>query len=856
MAQTANINIKIDSSQANNTVNDFNNSILETEKTTKSLKAQLRELTNQIAELEPGSAEFNNLTARAGALRDTIQDTNAVINATAGNVTENLAKGLTNVASLGVAAFQGMEGAAALFGVESEAIQETMVRLQALMNLSQAIETFGGLGDKVTEMKASFMGLAQTLGLVKTAQVQTSVATAAGTTVTNGATIATNALGMAMKALPIMAIVAGVALLVGALYSYSQSSSKAAEEEKKREKLIEDRRKAQEKASREESKQLVSTQSGFKMQIGLLSKTNAGSKERLDLINNINKEYGTTLKNLADESKFQAQLTTTLEGYLKQKRIEFQVKKNEAYFDSLMAKENDARKLLQKEKIKISESEIDSIVKLSTAKERASKIEQILLAKNPDRNLSSMFDEVEALVDLRVEQEKVVDATFKLETAKGKLNVTTTTGTGKTKEEVKENKDLYNTLQDLLEKNQEYGKSEVDLAIIQKQRRDTEIEEQFKLSTDKDKENQRRLALEQSNQVYINDLKNLQDKQDKELNEKKKAREQELLNFVKGIENNKYIIRTKQYNEDEKTLKEAYDDKLITEEEYNDKSKQLKMAYYKDSDDMRIADENEAKKNAEELLNIEKEKWGKISETFDYWSGKAMEVANNLSAIFSQNTEQRINEVNQSFELESEKLNQLKDARIISEEEFDAKRKELEQKKTQDERKLKREQFNRDKKFNLAQAGIDTASAILQAIAQFGPPPSPIGIAAIIAATAIGATQMAVIGKQQFKANRGGVVPGQASSVDRVNSLLSPGEMVINSNSASMYPDLLSTINQLGGGKSLSPNTTFMSSSTKTTPTVFNDNKENSVIRAYVVESDITNSQNRMNRIIRSNSFN
>ena len=120
MAQTAQINIKVDSSQSEQSVNTLNQSILQTEQSTSSLKAQLRQTTQELQGLEPGSARFNELTQKAGQLRDTIQDTNAVINATAGNATENLAKGLSNVAQIGVQGFQGIMGAATLFGFESD----------------------------------------------------------------------------------------------------------------------------------------------------------------------------------------------------------------------------------------------------------------------------------------------------------------------------------------------------------------------------------------------------------------------------------------------------------------------------------------------------------------------------------------------------------------------------------------------------------------------------------------------------------------------------------------------------------------------------------------------------------------
>ena len=56
---------------------------------------------------------------------------------------------------------------------------------------------------------------------------------------------------------------------------------------------------------------------GFKLLVAQLKNTNAGSKERTTIIKQINEQYGTTLKNIKDEKKFQEQLNGEVERYLK-----------------------------------------------------------------------------------------------------------------------------------------------------------------------------------------------------------------------------------------------------------------------------------------------------------------------------------------------------------------------------------------------------------------------------------------------------------------------------------------------------------------------------------------------------------
>jgi hypothetical protein len=60
---------------------------------------------------------------------------------------------------------------------------------------------------------------------------------------------------------------------------------------------------------------------------------------------------------------------------------------------------------------------------------------------------------------------------------------------------------------------------------------------------------------------------------------------------------------------------------------------------------------------------------------------------------------------------------------------------------------------------NIAEAGIDGAKAVTKAIAQFGPPPSPLGIAGIISAGAITGLQIAAIASRKFDGGGAGNAP-------------------------------------------------------------------------------------------------
>ena len=199
-----------------------------------------------------------------------------------------------------------------------------------------------------------------------------------------------------------------------------------------------------------------------------------------------------------------------------------------------------------------------------------------------------------------------------------------------------------------------------------------------------------------------------------------------------------------------------------------------------------------------------------------------------LNAVFERVSQENLERNQMMFEANSEALKSELANRQITQEQFDDRMKDLEDQKRVKEISEKRKQFNREKTNNLALAAINTAQSVLQALGS-SPPPASYIMAAISAA--LGAVQIAAISSQQFKAARGGIVPGRgASNRDTVPAMLAPGEAVINANSARMFPVLLSRINQLGGGISLAPEPDNLSNATP--------KENNDPLRAYVVWND------------------
>lgn len=197
--------------------------------------------------------------------------------------------------------------------------------------------------------------------------------------------------------------------------------------------------------------------------------------------------------------------------------------------------------------------------------------------------------------------------------------------------------------------------------------------------------------------------------------------------------------------------------------------------------------------------------------------------------------------------------NSLRD-REISQKEFDAKMRMLEEKQEQEELQAKRKSFKQEKGMAIVTAIMNTANAVISGLAA----PFPLNLIMPAIAGALGAAQIAIISSQKFKAARGGVVPGNGpSNIDSVDAQLAPGETVINAESSRMFAPELDAMNRAGGGVSLMPEPVQASSNVIGTKRAFEENKDNDKpeIRAFVVEEDISNSQKKQRRFERRAEF-
>jgi hypothetical protein len=151
----------------------------------KSLKAELRGLTNELANLKPGSQAFVDAAKRAGELKDRIDDAKTAVKAFN---PEAKFQAFSNVIGGVANGFAAAQGAMAIFGSENKDLQQMMVRTQGAIALATGLNGLLGMGDAFSNLRGQLVDAVKKLFTLRGALLATGVgaiAVAVGTLVAN-----------------------------------------------------------------------------------------------------------------------------------------------------------------------------------------------------------------------------------------------------------------------------------------------------------------------------------------------------------------------------------------------------------------------------------------------------------------------------------------------------------------------------------------------------------------------------------------------------------------------------------------------------------------------------------------------
>ena len=207
-ALSQNINI------AEAAITEFGEQTQNTVNKNKSLKAELRELKQELAAMElrgeAGSKKFKEMSQRAGELTDQIGDTNAQIKALASDT--KMFDALISGAQGLTGGFVAAQGAVAMFAGENEDLEKILIKVNGAMAILQGLQAVAETLNKDSALSVILLSRARQADTVAT-EAQTG-ATILQTVAMNGASVAAKLLRFSLSAIGLGLIISLIAYLV------------------------------------------------------------------------------------------------------------------------------------------------------------------------------------------------------------------------------------------------------------------------------------------------------------------------------------------------------------------------------------------------------------------------------------------------------------------------------------------------------------------------------------------------------------------------------------------------------------------------------------------------------------------
>jgi len=289
----------------------------------KSLKAELRQVTNELANLEEGSAAFVQAAKRAGALKDKIGDIKDTVNAF------NPEKKFQAIAdSVGIAAngFAAMQGAMALFGSESEDLNKVIAKTQGAIALATGLNGLLGMGDAF-----------KNLSLVIKSQVVSAFATLKSSLISTG----------------IGALVVTIGLAINEIIKYNEAIDEESNKQKKLNDELEKSKNLMEKVADASEKKRNAQKGGLddlKRELELLTAKGASEKEIFEKNQEITRQELQNLKTKKYSGLEVSKEIADKENQLKVNELAFNKKMQDQAIEDQKKKEDKAKKKIEEAK--------------------------------------------------------------------------------------------------------------------------------------------------------------------------------------------------------------------------------------------------------------------------------------------------------------------------------------------------------------------------------------------------------------------------------------------------------------------------------------------------------------------------
>ena len=233
------IQIDTNAAEAGKTFDQLNQKFKETDTGAKDLRKEIKELKAELFKLTPGTEEYAQALQQLGGKMNQLSDTTQELRVATGGL-DTVFQTTTQATATMAGGFTAVTGVMALFGSDTEDLQKTFVKLQAVMAITTGLKGFAAFEKMTKRASISLKAYIAQMKLSRTATQQQSAANVTLTTTTNAASTATKGLGAAIKSVtaaiasnPIGAVLVALTAAITAISSFN-SKAKEAEEQTRR----------------------------------------------------------------------------------------------------------------------------------------------------------------------------------------------------------------------------------------------------------------------------------------------------------------------------------------------------------------------------------------------------------------------------------------------------------------------------------------------------------------------------------------------------------------------------------------------------------------------------------------------
>jgi hypothetical protein len=697
--------------------------------TMREMTKLMKEYQNLAAQAGGESPVGSQAIANAANLKDEIGDLKAQTTALSSDFV-GLDTALQGIET-GAAAFQGIQSAVALTGVESEALTQTMVKLQAVQGLVNSVSIIANNLNKEAILGIQLRNAIEKVGnFIRTGTIAGlgAQATAQGvvTTATTATTVATKALRAALVATGIGAFIVLLGLAADAMGMFGDETEDAEEKQKQLDKQI------------EQTNSLIESQARVIESV-------------TDIIEDMaQQEINAAKRRGASEEEINK---ITREGL--QNRLDFLKEEEEAAKNFYFKKIKD---------LKASNKEMDAAEEAfnKVSKERRD-LERKIDNEDADREYKSIQDRQKRQKDAADKRLKAQqDEAKRLAELARKAN----------EDRIKAEDEQYQLSLDLMAESKD--KELLLLAIDYDKKYDQAHNNANLLYQLRVQENLDRMAIiNRYNQMELDKIA--------EQEAKKKALREQIIRFTNSDRDNELLDLEEWYKKQEALNLAAFKADAIDEEEFYDAGLKAQEEYRKKKAEIDKKYDDIAK---EEGLKARKETIANIQKALET-AQKYFDEVKKLNEILNANDQNRLDEIASNREADlanldenlKQQLNQqglTADQKEEIEKNFAYQKYQIELKAYQEEEKIKKAQFNRDKAIKIGQIAMDTASGVMKAVSAS---PLTFGLPWSAFTAGLGIAQAAVVANQQYKAGTapsapqlGGGTAGAGSSEFTANT--------------------------------------------------------------------------------------